>query len=114
MAASPAAQASGEPPNVLPCAPGVQHVANRLRVGQRAHRESAAEALGQADDVGLDAGMLDREPLAGAAEAGLDLVDDQQRAALAAQPLRPSVRKSGVPTLTPLSPWTTSRMTAAV
>ena len=88
IAASPAAHASGEPPKVLPCAPGVEHVADRLRVGERAHREPAAEALGQAHDVGLDAGVLDREPLAGAAEAGLDLVDDQQRAALAADALR--------------------------
>ncbi len=67
---------------------GRQHVADRLGVRERAHRESAAEALGQAHDVGLDAGVLDREPLAGAAESGLDLVDDQHRAALAADLLR--------------------------
>ena len=40
----------------------VEHVADRLRVGERAHREAAAEALGQAHDVGFEAGVLDGKP----------------------------------------------------
>ena len=46
----------------------------------RADRDSAAEPLGQGDDVGDDAGLGVREPGAGAADAGLHLVDPEQRA----------------------------------
>jgi hypothetical protein len=67
---------------------GIQRVSDRLGVSERAHREAAAEALREADDVGFEPGMLEAEPAAGAAEAGLDLVEDQERAALAAQSLR--------------------------
>ena len=63
--------------------------AARLRAGrptlgpeghQRADRDAAAEALGQGDDVGHDAGLLVGEPGAGAADAGLHLVEHEQRA----------------------------------
>ena len=41
---------------------------------------AAADALGDRDRVGRDAGVLEGEPLARAPGAGLDLVDDEQRA----------------------------------
>ncbi len=50
-----------------------------------AHREAAADALGDRHDVGRRAGMLIGEQFAGAADAGLDLVVDQQQAARVAQ-----------------------------
>ena len=48
-------------------------------------RYAAADALAERHDVGLDPGMLVMEQLAGPAHAGLDLVDDQQQAALLGQ-----------------------------
>ena len=51
---------------------------------ERGEREPAGDALGHADDVGLDAVVLDGEHLAGAAEAALHLVGDEQDAVLAA------------------------------
>ena len=60
--------------------------ADRVRAG-RVHdlgpaehareRQAAGDRLGDRDQVGLDVVVLDREELAGAAEAGLHLVDDQ-------------------------------------
>ena len=44
----------------------------------------AGDALGHADDVGLDAVVLDGEHLAGATEAALHLVGDEQDAVLPA------------------------------
>ncbi len=78
--ASAAAQLTGLPPNVVPCAPGPSRSAASPKARQRADRQAAAEALGQGDDVGLDAVGLVGEPVAGAADAGLHLVEDQQRA----------------------------------
>jgi hypothetical protein len=49
---------------------------------QSAQRNPAAEWLAQDQSVGLDAGARKGEPLAGAAEAGLNLVEDQQSAEL--------------------------------
>ncbi len=51
----------------------------------RPDREAVAHRLGHRDHVGHDAGVLEAEPLAGAAEPGLHLVHDQQQAALVAQ-----------------------------
>ena len=50
-----------------------------------AERKAAAEPLGQRHDVGRDAGPLVGEQLAGAAHAGLHLVEDQQQAVLVAE-----------------------------
>ena len=50
----------------------------------RAQREAAADALGGRHDVGRDAGPFVREQLAGAAHAGLHLVEEQQQAELVA------------------------------
>ena len=47
---------------------------------RRAERQAAPEALGQGDDVRFHTLGLAREPVAGASDACLDLVDDQERA----------------------------------
>ncbi len=53
-----------------------------------ADRQAAAEALGEGEHVGDDAFGLVREPRAGAADAGLDLVEHEERACLVAGPAR--------------------------
>ena len=55
--------------------------------GRRGH-VTAAERLGDRDDVGLQAPVLEGEPLAGASQAGLHLVANEKRAVLAAKRLR--------------------------
>ena len=59
---------------------GVEELARRAEGDERADREPAADALRDRDRVGGDAGVLEGEPLPRAPGAGLDLVDDQQRA----------------------------------
>ena len=87
MAASEAAQASGLPPKVEPCSLGGQFA--HARADQHgAHRQAAGDGFGQAKQVGLQGVVLVGEHLAGAAKAGLDFVEDQQRAAFAAELLR--------------------------
>lgn len=49
-----------------------------------AEGHAGGDAFGDADDVGLDAGVLDGPPLAGAADAGLDLVGDEEDSVLVA------------------------------
>ncbi len=49
---------------------------------------AAAERLADEHEVGIEAPVLEREPPAGAAESGLDLVDDEQRAVATAELLR--------------------------
>jgi len=49
-------------------------------------RKAAAERLGQHQHVGHDAGVLEGEQAAGAAEAGLDLVHDQRDAVRRREP----------------------------
>ena len=51
----------------------------------RADRKAAAERLGQRHDVGRDAEPLVGEQLAGAAHAGLHLVEHQQQAVVVAE-----------------------------
>ena len=58
----------------------VEELARGAEGDQRADREPAADALRDRDRVGRDAGVLEGEPLPRAPGAGLDLVDDQQRA----------------------------------
>ena len=82
---TPARMASGLPPKVVPWLPGPSTF-GRLRAGDDgADRHARAQALGQRHHVGLDAGPLVREPLAGAADAALHLVEHQQPVALVAQ-----------------------------
>src|SRR5690606_28991261 len=61
-------------PAVVELAPGAE----------RREREPRGDPLRHADDVGLDVVLVDREPAAGAAEAALHLVGDEQDAVLAA------------------------------
>ena len=57
------------------------HALRRALGGEAgADREAAADALGDRHDVGGEAIMFVREELAGARDAALDLVEDQQRA----------------------------------
>src|SRR3546814_4118801 len=61
-------------------------IVDRLRGQHRAQRQEAAgQALGQAQQVGLDAGLFASEHRAGAAEADRDLVGDQEHAVHVAQ-----------------------------
>ena len=79
--ASPAAQATGLPPKVVPCWPGCSSSAAAAEGDGGAERQAAAEALGEGDDVRHDALVgLVLEPVPGAADAGLDLVEDEQGA----------------------------------
>ncbi|MNV69162.1 hypothetical protein D3C71_1620610 [compost metagenome] len=51
----------------------------RLATGQAsADGHAVAQAFGQGHDVRDDAFVLEREPLAGAADAGLDFIEHQQ------------------------------------
>src|SRR4029453_9271613 len=59
--------------------------AHALRRHERGERDAAAEPLADGDDVGLDAGVLIAEEAAGAADARLDLVDDEEDPALRRQ-----------------------------
>ncbi len=57
-----------------------RHALRRLVGGEAgAEREAATDALGRCEDVRRDAGPLIGEELAGAADAGLHLVHDQQQ-----------------------------------
>ena len=85
--ASAAAAHTGLPPKVLPWSPTLSAGAQLLLEQERAHGQAAAERLGQGQDVGHDARVLVGEHLPGAPEAALDLVEDQERAALAADRL---------------------------
>ena len=85
MTALTTAVASAVPLYVLPWSPAGTPRRPR-RVAQTAPTgKPLPMRLGHRHDVGHDAGVLEAEPLAGAAEAGLDLVDHQQQAALVAQ-----------------------------
>src|SRR5262249_31604024 len=52
----------------------------------RAQRITAADSLRNRHDVGRDAEPVIGEELSGAADAALDLVEDQEQAALVAEP----------------------------
>ena len=75
--------------------PGVE----LLPVDDHGQRQAAADRLGQHHDVRDDAAVLDRPERAGAADAGLDLVDDERDAALRGDPahLRAATRPAPGP-----------------
>ena len=85
-AARAAAAARGWPPKVVPWSPGTKATATSARAQQAPMGMPLPEGLGHGDDVGPDALVLEPEPLAGAAQAGLDLVEHEQHVALVAQP----------------------------
>uniref|UniRef100_UPI00311E444F hypothetical protein n=1 Tax=Thauera sp. SDU_THAU2 TaxID=3136633 RepID=UPI00311E444F len=79
-----------------------------------AEREATADALGHRHDVGRDARPFVGEEPARAADAGLDLVEDQQQAVFVAEPAQ---FLEGIPSARgrmPPSPWTGSMRMAAV
>ena len=59
---------------------GGQHAGHVLPAEHGADRHAVGERLGQGHDVGLDPGVLVGPQAAGPTHAGLDLVEDQQRA----------------------------------
>ena len=81
---TPARIASGLPPKVRAVVARAEHVGRARAADDGADRHARAEALGERHHVGLDAGPLVREPLAGAAHAALHLVEHQQPAVLVA------------------------------
>ncbi len=85
MAARPARQAIGLPPKVQACIPGLSTAATARPGHHHARRDAAGQRLGAGQDVGHDATMLVREPLARPPHAGLDLVEDQEHPALVAE-----------------------------
>ena len=82
--ASAAAQATGLPPKVVPWLPGWSRSPRVADGDAGADRDAAGQALGQRDDVGATTPgrRAVGEPGAGAADAGLHLVEPQQRAVL--------------------------------
>src|SRR5699024_10089172 len=52
---------------------------------RRPHRHAARDRLAEAHDVGRDVVVLAREPAPRASDAGLHLVDDEERVALVAE-----------------------------
>ena len=79
------AQASGLPPKVEPWVPAVMPGRGARGGEAGADREAAAQALGDGGDVRAHARLLAGEQRAGAAHAGLDLVEHQEQAVLVAQ-----------------------------
>src|SRR5687767_7484041 len=63
----------------------LRQIPNSPRERDRAHRQAARDRFRDAEDVRDDVVLLEREHGPGPAEAGLDLVDDQQRASLPAE-----------------------------
>ena len=70
--------------------PRRQRIINLLCIGNCAHRETAADALGHTDDVGLQIKMLVAKPAPRTPKTGLDLVEHQQRATVATELLCPA------------------------
>src|SRR5439155_709266 len=56
--------------------------------GDRGDRHAAAEGFRRGDQIGLDTEMFGGKPFAGAGEAGLHFVDDEEDAVLAASILQ--------------------------
>ena len=78
------------PPKVLPCSPGFKHAEHLfVRKHGRDRIEAAGKRLAEQRDVGLDALVLLGQQLAGAAEPGLDLVEDQHHVVRGAELAHP-------------------------
>src|SRR5690606_5971267 len=72
-----------------------------------------AQALGQGHDVRLDAGVLVGEPLAGAADATLHLVEHEQPVLLVAE-LAQALQEFLMAEIDAASPWITSNRMATI
>ena len=81
--------------------------------GDAGERQAAGDALGGRDQVGHDALVVAREHVAGAGEAALDLVGDEQDAVGASTSRRAPAGSPGAGTTNPPSPWIGSITTAA-
>jgi len=68
---------TGLPPKVEACEPGTQSMIS-ARDMVMPERHARGDTFGHAYDIRLDAGVLDREPLAGAADAALHFIDNEQ------------------------------------
>ena len=77
MLSAPAAH-TGLPPKVEPWRAGRQRILRLFAQQARADGQAAAQALGRGHNVGRDAELLIGVQRAGAAVAGLHLVDDEQ------------------------------------
>ena len=86
MTASAAAVATGLPPNVVPWLPGCRSVPASPRAMQAPIGMPPPSPLATVTRSGVDAGRQVGEPLARAADAGLHLVDPEQRAVLGGDP----------------------------
>ena len=85
-ASRPIAAASGLPPKVEPCEPGVKtSVTSRARDERRDRHHAAAQRLAEDKAVRNDALVLEGEHLARAPEPGLDLIEDEQDVVLVAE-----------------------------
>ena len=85
IVASAAAQATGLPPYVEPCAPDPPQFHDVGGGDHGAEGHAARDALRREQDVRLDVPVLDRPHFPGSPGAGLDLVGDEQDAVLVAQ-----------------------------
>ena len=109
-----AATASGLPPKVEPCDPGVMPAAASAVARQAPDRKAAAERFRQRHHVRRHAGALIGKQLAGAAHAGLHFVENQKHALFVAKGAQRFLRQAGEASRTPPSPWTGSIRMAAV
>ena len=107
-----AAEQTGLPPKVEAWLPGPSTGRALLVHKEAAHGQAAGDALGEGDGIGPDAVLLEGEEGAGAADAGLHLVHQQQPVPLLAQAGQGAGRSSGSMGSTPPSPWTSSSSTA--
>ena len=112
--AQAAAHATGLPPKVEAWSPGTNAPAASVGDEQRADRQPVREPLRERDRVGADAGRCQAKNVAGAADAGLHLVEDEQRAELVGERARLLERSRPSSGCTPPSPCTGSRKIAAV
>ena len=109
MTAMAAAQASGLPPNVVPCIPGWKAFCGRLRCrASRPWGTPPAIGFGEGCDVGHDAVVLIGEPPAGATDAALDLTRLWRSAPVESQSSRAAAKNSCETGWMPPSPWMVS------
>ena len=91
----PIAQATGLPPNVLPCSPGLNTPRIAVVGDDGRHRhDAAAERLAEDEHVGRTPSCSHANGRPGAPEPGLDLVGDEQHAPFAC---RARARAAGSP-----------------
>ena len=104
MTAQAAAQASGLPPKVVPCVPGVNALDISLVETRAPIGTPPPRALAKVVNVRNDVEMLEAEPFARAVHPGLYLVNDHQGAGVVAHVPGGPRMNSGVADITPPSP----------